>query len=66
MIQSHINSTQECEVVLKLKRFSYLSNQSFGLGSPIGQGPIIGTFIESQYVAGEGYPMPQRWVRSEC
>ena len=36
MIQSHIGSTQECEVVLKFERFSYLSGRSFELGSPIG------------------------------
>ena len=35
MIQSHIGSTQECGVVLKLERFSHLSGRSFGLGSPI-------------------------------
>ena len=28
--------------------------------------PIIGAFIESQYVAGENYLVPQKWVRSEC
>ena len=33
MIRSNINSTQECGVVLKLKRFSHLSGRSFGLGS---------------------------------
>ena len=32
MIQSHIRSTQECEVVLKIERLSHLS------------GPIIGGF----------------------
>ena len=36
MIRSHIGSTQECGVVLKFERFSYLSGWSFGLGSPIG------------------------------
>ena len=35
MILSHIGFTQECGMVLKLKRFSYLSGQSFGFGSPI-------------------------------
>ena len=35
MIQSHIGSTQECGVVLKLERFSHLSGRFFGLGSPI-------------------------------
>ena len=35
MIRSHIGSTLECGVVLKLKRFSNLSSRSFGLGSPI-------------------------------
>ena len=35
MIRSHIGSTQECEVTLKLERFSYLSGQSFGLNFPI-------------------------------
>ena len=34
MIQSHIGSTQECRVVLKFDKFSYLSDWSFGLGSP--------------------------------
>ena len=38
MIRSHIGSTQECEVVLKLERFSHLSGWSFGLGSSIGLG----------------------------
>ena len=28
--------------------------------------PIIGVFIKSRYVVGEGYSVPQRWVRSEC
>ena len=32
MIRSHIGSTQECGVVLKLERFSHLSGLSFGLG----------------------------------
>ena len=36
MIRSHIDSTQECGVVLKLKRFSRLSSQSFGFDYPIG------------------------------
>ena len=36
MIRSHIGSTKECGVVLKLERFSHLSGQSFGLGSLIG------------------------------
>ena len=36
MIRSHIDSTQECGVVLKLKRLFRLSSRSFGLGSPIG------------------------------
>ena len=36
MILSHIGSTQECGVVLKLERFSHLSGRSFRLGSPIG------------------------------
>ena len=36
MIQSHIGYTQECGVVLKLERFSHLSNRSFELGYPIG------------------------------
>ena len=36
MIRSHIGSTQECGVVLKLERFSRLLGQSFGLGSSIG------------------------------
>ena len=36
MIRSHVGFTQECGVVLKLERFSHLSGQSFGLGSPIG------------------------------
>ena len=44
-------------MVLKLERFSYLSDWSFGLGSPIGLGyvPIISVFIKSQCVAGKGY-----------
>ena len=33
MIRSHIDFTQECGVVLKLERFSYLSGRSFGLDS---------------------------------
>ena len=36
MIRSHIDSKKECGVVLNLERFSHLSDQSFGLGSPIG------------------------------
>ena len=36
IIRSHINSTQECGMVFKLKRFAHLSDQSFGLDSPIG------------------------------
>ena len=36
MIRSHIGSTQECGVILKLERFSNLSNRFFGLDSPIG------------------------------
>ena len=56
MIRSHISSTQGCGVVLKLERFSYLSSRSFGLGSPIGlEGPIIGAFIQSRYITGNGY-----------
>ena len=35
MIRSHIGSTQECGVVLKLERFSHLLGRSFGLSSPI-------------------------------
>ena len=35
MIQSHIGSTWSCGVILKLERFSHLSDQSFGLGFPI-------------------------------
>ena len=29
------DSTQECGVILKIERFSHLSNRSFGLNSPI-------------------------------
>ena len=36
IIQSHIGSTQECEVILKLEKFSHLSGWSFGLGYLIG------------------------------
>ena len=36
VIQSHIDSTQDCRVVLKLDRFSHLSSRSFRLGSQIG------------------------------
>ena len=36
MIRSHIDSTQECGVVLKLEKFSPISYRSFGLGSSIG------------------------------
>ena len=36
MIRSYIGSTQECGIVLKIERFSHLSGQYFGLGSPIG------------------------------
>ena len=35
MIRSYTSSTQECGVVLKLKRFSHLSSRSFGLDFPI-------------------------------
>ena len=30
MIRFHIGSTRDCEVVLKVKRFSHLSGRSFG------------------------------------
>ena len=36
MIRSHIGSTQEYGVVIKLEKFFHLSGRSFGLGSPIG------------------------------
>ena len=36
MIRSHIGSTQECGVVLKLQSFSHLSGQSLRLGFWIG------------------------------
>ena len=36
MIRSHIGSTKYCGVILKLERFSHLSDRSFGLGSLIG------------------------------
>ena len=49
MIRSHIGSTSDYGAILKLDRFSHISNQSFGLGSPIGLWLlIIGTFIESR------------------
>ena len=35
MIQSHISSTRDCEVVLRLERLSYLSHESFELGFSI-------------------------------
>ena len=31
MIRSHIGSTRDCEVVLKLERFSHLLGRFFGL-----------------------------------
>ena len=36
MIRSHISSIQECGVILKLERFSHLSDWSFGLSYSIG------------------------------
>ena len=36
MIRSHIDFTRNREMLLKFERFSHLSDQSFGLGSPIG------------------------------
>ena len=43
-------------MVLKLDGFFHLSSGSFGFYSLIGLGvPIIGAFIESQYVARNGY-----------
>ena len=36
LIRSHIGYTQECKVVLKLKRFSHLLGGSFEFGSSIG------------------------------
>ena len=36
MIRSHIGSTQDYRVVLKLDKISHLSCRSFGLGFPIG------------------------------
>ena len=57
MIQSHISSITNCEVVLKLERFFHLSGQSFGLNSSIGLGylPIIGAFSKSRCTARKGY-----------
>ena len=43
MIRSHIGSTRDCGMVLKIERFSHLSNRSFGLGSPIGLGYLLGS-----------------------
>ena len=37
-MQSHISSTRNYGVVVKLERFSHLSGRSFGLSSPIGLG----------------------------
>ena len=36
MIRSHIGSTQECGMILKLERLSHILGRSFGFGSPIG------------------------------
>ena len=36
MIRFHISSIRNYGVVLKLERFSHLSDRSFGLGFPIG------------------------------
>ena len=46
MIRSHIGSTQECGIVLKLERFSHLSGRSFGLGSPVVFEALSGRFME--------------------
>ena len=46
MIQSHIGSKRNCGVVLKLKRFSHLLNQSFEFGSPIGLGYLLNRSFE--------------------
>ena len=42
IIRSHIGSTQECEMVLNLERFSHQSGQSFGLTFPIGLEALLG------------------------
>ena len=66
MIQSYIDSIRNRGMILKFERFSHLSDQSFGFGSSIRfVVPIIGAFIESQCVAGngyleEGYLVPER------
>ena len=72
MIRSHIGSTQEYVVIHKLERFSHLLGWSFGLGSLIGLEALslvlslkVGTWHERGYLE-EGYPVPQRWIRSEC
>ena len=67
-------------MILKFERFSHLSDQCFGLSSPIELEVLsfisLVAFIESRYIAGEGYlgngyleegyPVPQRWVWIEC
>ena len=56
MIRFHIDFTRNRGMILKLERFSHLSDQPFELDSPIGFGePIISAFIESRCVIGNGY-----------
>ena len=50
MIRFHIGSIRDCEVILKLKRFSHLLGRSFGLG--------LGTyhwFFHCLYITGKDY-----------
>ena len=49
----HIGSVRNCGLVFKLKRCSYLSDQSFGLALLLDLVPMIGVFIESRYVTRE-------------
>ena len=55
MILSHIGSTQECGVVLKLDEFSHIIRSSFGLGYSLCLGTYVPTFDES---TNDKYPSP--------
>ena len=46
IIRSYISFTQECGMVFKFERFSYISCQSFGLGSF-----RVGSFVELRYLS---------------
>ena len=48
MIRSHISSTQKCRVVLKLERFSHISDLFFRLGSAIGLEALLVYYLKTR------------------